>query len=1424
MKGDFSRGHRPDHKRGERYRRVLLQQGRLVLDSDVAAGADATDRTIRDLARDVAGPAGSPDGGYVVTSGPPVALFDSLDRVARGAGSASGFRFHRDYGVRLRDRHPSLCLDASHGAGSVVITGRRRTLQTELYNRQVLLKVKLPFGVPTSVLTVHFDGSAPITLSSLDSDTPFVTLVAQVPADQLHFDQVTLALASNQAWISLIEGYQQAGNEHRFWFTGGHYHADGLRVEQPADVKFPEGAFPWTGGGSRPAVPVPTSSSGAAVIAYLEAREQLVTAVDAPGLREAALGGPDTTVRTRAQGVVKLARVEGSVPAEDLDAAVAHAFRNVSVESGRLQVTSAAAATSPDPCALPPAAGYAGADHRLYRFEVHQGGSPGASGASIKWSKNNGSELAGVDAVVSPSRVRLTQDIGLRDGDLLEITSAYEELWDGDVARVVVTAGAETFHAPPRVAGLLFAVRTTAHPREFTLHDPVTMVGASLSGPTADGAARQARRWDGLLRTDPDTMGGPATTSFALGDGITVELSGSSFAPGAWWEYEARAGASGLGESWPSPREPHGPERIFAPLARFEYASDITPMILRRWYDDAIPALSALRADDVRYDNTNVLATPLTVQAALDELFLHRTGGCCEAELSPQLASDGSPIGDAAERIALALDEALDEGGVLCLRAGLYQLNSTVAISGAAGRVVEIRGCPGAVLLCPADLPAFTVAANTELVLRDLTIRRAGVAAPLIRLNMMGSSGDRPPTLRMRGVTLLHLGTATGDDVRAISCGDPGALEIDPPAPPDPTDGQVDFPDFSTSPAATLKAAVDIEDCTIVAPVGLLGHALTSLRLVRTRCFFRRLGFCARNIEQAEVTDSLFKAAYPESVRSAVQGLPLNRLPESVPPCFEGFIMWETTGTCLAARSLRKLVLRGSRLEASRGLWADSLESSSLSDNWYAGADCVRTRRAVDVTMDRERVNANRRGIYLGEWVDGAAVRSCTILGRTGILAGATPTLEALAGPAALVDLQVVGNTFRTPITLGSSLAASIQIGPTPASESMSAVLPTVGTVEPLDLRLKALSYTGTLPALQLGVVRRVSIHDNRFFAATGDSSPDVCVLCTVSDPANFVPEDGVSVGSVANNQIETGMVGALLRGPGWSVRGNKITLRGAVTPDGTTRFRMYAGVVLWDCARNVYLTGTSSTSIVDGNTIDVAFTGTPTLLNPVVAIAIRSSNDEVPSIATVRNNVIECVNALISRDLTELHVHGNNAGYGNVLIARSTTMTFRGNRISGLLNVAEFDHCISAVIADNDLPLLFATGIEVACQAQGNRVATNIVLLPSIISGTPVGSATNPYTVTFGGYTPTTESGSQETDVLLQINGNLCANLFVGNISPATTSSSTLVQMNGNLVGLGLAMRNYKRVVAVGNFATDAKLPATGGTVINASNLDLTP
>lgn len=69
MKADLSRGHRPDRKRGKDYRRVLLQQGRLLLDSDLAAATDALDTGLRTLARDVAGESGTRDQGFLITPG-----------------------------------------------------------------------------------------------------------------------------------------------------------------------------------------------------------------------------------------------------------------------------------------------------------------------------------------------------------------------------------------------------------------------------------------------------------------------------------------------------------------------------------------------------------------------------------------------------------------------------------------------------------------------------------------------------------------------------------------------------------------------------------------------------------------------------------------------------------------------------------------------------------------------------------------------------------------------------------------------------------------------------------------------------------------------------------------------------------------------------------------------------------------------------------------------------------------------------------------------------------------------------------------------------------------------------------------------------------------------------------------------------------
>ena len=62
------------------------------------------------------------------------------------------------------------------------------------------------------------------------------------------------------------------------------------------------------------------------------------------------------------------------------------------LSNARLRVRVKPEQPSTDPCILAPDAQYRGAENRLYRVEVHSGGS--ASQATFKWSRDNGSQAA----------------------------------------------------------------------------------------------------------------------------------------------------------------------------------------------------------------------------------------------------------------------------------------------------------------------------------------------------------------------------------------------------------------------------------------------------------------------------------------------------------------------------------------------------------------------------------------------------------------------------------------------------------------------------------------------------------------------------------------------------------------------------------------------------------------------------------------------------------------------------------------------------------------------------------------------------------------------------------------------------------------------------------------------------------------------
>ena len=75
-----------------------------------------------------------------------------------------------------------------------------------------------------------------------------------------------------------------------------------------------------------------------------------------------------------------------------------------------------------DPCELPPTGGYRGLENQLYRVQIHDPGLAG-TGATFKWSRENGSVAVRVQAVVSSTELTLESlgrddVLGFKSGDL----------------------------------------------------------------------------------------------------------------------------------------------------------------------------------------------------------------------------------------------------------------------------------------------------------------------------------------------------------------------------------------------------------------------------------------------------------------------------------------------------------------------------------------------------------------------------------------------------------------------------------------------------------------------------------------------------------------------------------------------------------------------------------------------------------------------------------------------------------------------------------------------------------------------------------------------------------------------------------------------------------------------------------------------
>ncbi|MDY7091985.1 MAG: DUF6519 domain-containing protein [Acidobacteriota bacterium] len=405
--------------------------------------------------------------------------------------------------------------------------------------------------------------------------------------------------------------------------TPGRIWVNGILCEATA----PEGesVLPLTAQEDFPAYQDPDQSSR--YLIYLDVWEQHVTALEDEEIRETALGGPDTTTRTRTVAQVKWVRVPDGSECEDELAAW---DRVTAAPTGRMR-----ARTRPGdeggPCVVPESAGYTRLENQLYRVEVHRGGELGGAGPqpTFKWSRENGTVVTSwLDTNGQQVTVKsLGRDelLGFAQNDWVEVGDDRDEL-NGEHGQLL------------RIAG---------QPIDNTLP-----LSAAPGAPGPADRHPKVRRWDmrgagGALpivqapNDDDDSW-------TALESGIQVDFAPGTYRTGDWWWIPARAF---IGEftgdiEWP--------EEAGAPAS-------LSPAGVQHHY---------CRLALADFAGGSWVGTPEDCRPVFCPLTELESGeGCCTVVVEP-----GTDL------IQAAIDSLPAAGGCVCLKAGIHTLTETVII------------------------------------------------------------------------------------------------------------------------------------------------------------------------------------------------------------------------------------------------------------------------------------------------------------------------------------------------------------------------------------------------------------------------------------------------------------------------------------------------------------------------------------------------------------------------------------------------------------------------------------------------------------------------------------------------------------------------------------------------------------------------
>jgi hypothetical protein len=347
----------------------------------------------------------------------------------------------------------------------------------------------------------------------------------------------------------------------------GHYYVGGILCENEQ----------WRGYGDQPdftPAPPVDNEGGDALLAwlaqpsaneafwvYLDVWERHVSWIEDDSVREPALGGPDTCSRARVVWQVKALPWDAQNWGEVRDNQQACSTPLSSLPglgSGRMTARVDPGTPFADPCIVSPEAAYRGAGNHLYRVEVHQGGS---GGATFKWSRENGSVAArwlGVGSSGDAPTLSVSGSRGFSANDWVELSHDGLDLSNepGQLVRISLVDGDQLVVDASSVPGgtLMAWSETLSHPK--------------------------LRRWDqrgsDIVALDEGAVpiiesGGAPLTWLDLEDGIQVAFeTGGDYRSGDYWLIPARVATQGI--EWPEPgtaqawQPPQGIVHHHAPL------------------------------------------------------------------------------------------------------------------------------------------------------------------------------------------------------------------------------------------------------------------------------------------------------------------------------------------------------------------------------------------------------------------------------------------------------------------------------------------------------------------------------------------------------------------------------------------------------------------------------------------------------------------------------------------------------------------------------------------------------------------------------------------------------------------------------------------------------------------------------------------